>query len=148
MKVILKEDVKGLGKKEDMVNVKDGYARNFLLPREIAVEVSSANLNVMKTRKEAEKSRKEREYDHALDLSKRLEQITLVIKSKAGENLRLFGSVTGKDISDELKNDYKIDVDKKKIVLDEPIRHVGEHGVEVKLFPGVSVKLNVRVEAE
>ena len=148
MKVILKEDVKGLGKKEDMVNVKDGYARNFLLPRGVAVEVSSSNLNIMKTRKDAEKSRKDREHGHALDLSEKLEQITLVIKSKAGENLRLFGSVTGKDISDELKNSFKIEVDKKKIVLDEPIRNVGEHAVEVKLFPGVAVKLNVKVEAE
>ena len=148
MKVILKEDVKGLGKREDMINVKDGYARNFLLPKGIAVEVSSANLNIMRTRKEAEKTKKEREHDKALDLVEKLAQITLVIKTKAGENLRLFGSVTGKDISEELLNSFKIDIDKKKIVLDEPIRHVGEYDVEVKLFPGVVAKMNVKVEAE
>ena len=148
MKVILKEDVVNLGKKEDLVNVSNGYARNYLIPRGFAVEVTSANLNIMKTRKEAEKSKKDREHTRALDVVDRLKEITVVIKSKAGENLRLFGSVTGKDISEELKNKFRLDIDKKKILLEEPIRHVGEHEVDVKLFPGVIAKLNVKVEAE
>jgi large subunit ribosomal protein L9 len=148
VKVILKEDVKGLGKKEDMVNVKDGYARNFLFPKGIAVEVSSTNLNVMKTRKEAEKTKKERDQSNAHSMSERLGEMTVVIRGKAGENLKLFGSVTGKDICEELKKSHRIEIDKKKIVLEEPIRQVGEHIVEIRLHPGVTAKLNVKVEAE
>ena len=148
MKVILKEDVQNLGKKEDLVNVSNGYARNYLLPRGMAVEVSSANLNIMKSRKDAEMSKKDREHSRASDIVERLKETTVVIKSKAGENLRLFGSVTSKDISDELKKSFRIDIDKKKIVLEEPIRNVGEYEVELKLFPGVATKLNVKVEAE
>jgi len=148
MKVILKEDVKNLGKKEDLVNVSDGYARNYLLPRGMAVDVSSANLNIMKARKEAEKSKRDRDHSHALDLVEKLGQATVVIKSKAGGNMKLFGSVTGKDIADALKKSLKVDIDKKKIVLDEPIRHVGDYEVEIKLFTGVTAKVNVKVEPE
>ena len=148
MKVILKEDVQNLGRKEDLVNVSNGYARNYLLPRGMAVEVSSANLNIMKSRKAAEMSKKDREHSRASDIVEKLKETTVVIKSKAGENLRLFGSVTSKDISDELKKSFRIDIDKKKIILEEPIRNVGEYVVELKLFPGVAAKLNVKVEAE
>ncbi|MCL2163466.1 MAG: 50S ribosomal protein L9 [Oscillospiraceae bacterium] len=148
MKVILKEDVKGLGSREDMVNVSNGYARNFLLPRGIAVEVSAANLNVMKARKDALKTKEERDHAHALELAERLKQMSVVIRSKAGENLRLFGSVTGKDISEELNKKFRVDIDKKRIILEEPIRSVGEHEVDIKLSPGVSAKLMVKVEAE
>ena len=148
MKVILKEDVKGLGKKEDMVNVSNGYARNFLLPRGIAVEVSPSNLNIMKARKEAAMTKSERDHARASEYAEKLAQKTVVIKSKAGGNLRLFGSVTGKDIADEIKKSFKIDIDKKKIVLEEPIRNIGEYDVEIKLVSGLTAKVNVKVEAE
>ena len=148
MKVILKEDVKGLGSKEDMVNVSDGYARNYLLPRGIAVEVSAKNLNIMKARKDAQMSKKERDHKQALETAEKLKEVVVVVKSKAGENLKLFGSVTAKDISEELKRGHRVDVDKKKIVLEDPLRSVGEHEVDVKLFPEITVKLKVKVEAE
>lgn len=144
MKVILKQDVKGLGKKEDMVNVSDGYARNFLFPRGLAAEASASNINVMNTKKEAEKSKKDRELAQAKELAAKVNEAVVVIKSKSGENGKLFGSITSKDISDKLKSDFKIDIDKKKIVLPDPIKSLGTTEVEVKLYPGVSAKLTVK----
>lgn len=148
MKVILKQDVKGLGKKESMVEVSDGYARNFLLPKGLAVEASSANLNVMNTKKEAERTRKERELAQAKALAEKIKDLTLVIKTKAGENGKLFGSITNKDISERLNAGFKLDIDKKKIVLDDAIKSLGTTVVEIKLYPEVSAKLSVRVEQE
>lgn len=148
MKVILKQDVKGLGKAEDLVNVNDGYARNFLFPRGLAVEASASNINIMKTRKEAEKSKKARELAQARELAEKLKNILVVIKTKSGENGKLFGSITSKDISDKLKKDFKIDIDKKKIVLPEPIKSTGNFDIEVKLYPEVSGKLSVKIEEE
>lgn len=145
MKVILKQDVKGLGKKEDMVNVNDGYARNFLFPRGLAVEASASNINVMNTRKEAEKSKKDRELAQAKELAGKIGEAVVVIKTKAGENGKLFGSITSKDISDKLKADFKLDVDKKKINLPDAIKSLGELQVDVKLYPEVSAKLTVKV---
>lgn len=144
MKVILKQDVKGLGKKEDMVNVSDGYARNFLFPRGLAAEASASNINVMNTKKEAEKSKKDRELAHARELAAKVGETTVVIKSKAGENGKLFGSITSKDISDRLKADFNLDIDKKKIVLPDTIKSLGTIEVEVKLYPEVSAKLTVK----
>jgi large subunit ribosomal protein L9 len=148
MKVILKQDVKGLGKKEDMVNVSDGYARNFLFPRGLAAEATANNINEMNTKKAAEKSRKERELAQAKELAKKVAGITVVIKSKSGENGKLFGSITSKDISDKLKSDFGFDIDKKKIVLPEPIKALGTTEVEVKLYPEVSTKLTVKTVQE
>lgn len=148
MKVILKQDVKGLGKKEDMVNVSDGYARNFLFPRGLAAEASASNINVMNTKKEAEKSKKDRELAHAKELAGKVGQTTVVIKSKAGENGKLFGSITSKDICDKLKADFNLDIDKKKLVLPEPIKSLGTTEVEVKLYPEVSAKLTVKTVHE
>jgi len=148
MKVILKEDFQTLGKKEDMVNVSDGYARNFLLPRGIAVEASKDNLNIMKTRKEAERSKKDRDRANAESQAAKLEGQGIVIKSKAGENGRLFGSITSKDIADALKSQHRLDVDKKKIALEEPFKTLGEHKVDIKLHTGISVSLTVAVEPE
>ncbi len=148
MKVILKEDVKGLGKAEDLVNVKDGYARNYLLPRGLATEASASNINVMKTRKEAERSKKDRELAHAKELAEKLKDIVVVIKTKSGENGKLFGSITSMDICDKLKKDFKIDIDKKKVILPEPIKSTGKFEIEVKLYPEVNGKLPVKIEAE
>ena len=148
MKVILKQDVKGLGKKEDMVQVSDGYARNFLFPKGIAVEASKDNMNIMNTRKEAERTKKARDKAHAEAQAEKLNEITLVLKGKAGDQGRLFGSITGKDIADAIKSKHKIEVDKKKIALSEPIKTLGESVVEIRLFAGVVAKLKVTVEAE
>ncbi len=148
MKVILKQDVKGLGKKEDLVNVSDGYARNFLFPKGLAAEANATNINIMNTKKEAEKSKKDRELAHARELVQKLKDMEVVIRTKSGENGKLFGSITSKDISDKLKNDFKLDIDKKKIVLPEPIKSTGTVELDVKLYPEVSGKLKVRVENE
>ncbi|MDR1060710.1 MAG: 50S ribosomal protein L9 [Clostridiales bacterium] len=148
MKVILKEEVKGLGKKEDMVNVSDGYARNFLFPRGVAVEATKDNLNIMKTRKDAEKTKADRERAHAESYAEKISGINLVLKCKAGAHSQLFGSITGKDIADGLKSKFRLDVDKKKIALDEPIKTLGEHTVNIRLHQGVTAKLKVSVEAE
>jgi large subunit ribosomal protein L9 len=148
MKVILKQDVKGLGKKEDLVNVSDGYARNFLFPRGLAAEANAANINIMNTKKEAEKTKKARELANAKELAKKLKEMEVVIRAKSGENGKLFGSITSKDISDALKNDFKLDIDKKKIVLPEPIRSTGITELDVKLYPEVTARLKVRIENE
>ena len=148
MKVILKQDVKGLGKTEDMVNVSDGYARNFLFPRGLAAEASASNINVMNTKKEAEKTKKERELAQAKELALKLKDIVVIIKSKSGENGKLFGSITSKDISDKLKSEFKLEIDKKKIVLPEPIKSLGTIEVEVKIYPEVSAKLSVKTVNE
>ena len=148
MKVILKQDVKGLGKKDDLVNVSDGYARNFLFPRGLAVEANQGNLNIMKTRKEAEKSKKDREMAHARELAEKLRNVEVVIRAKTGESGKLFGSITSKDISDKLKEDFRLDIDRKKIAMPEAIKETGSYEVDVKLSPDVSGKLKFRVESE
>ncbi len=145
MKVILKQDVKGLGKTEDMVNVSDGYARNYLFPRGLAAEANASNINVMKTKKDAEKTKKDRELTQAKAIALRMKDIVVVIKSKSGESGKLFGSVTSKDISDKLKSEFKLDIDKKKIVLPDPIKSLGTTEVVVKLYPEVSAKLTVNI---
>lgn len=148
MKVILKQDVKGLGKKEDMVNVSDGYARNFLFPKGLAVEASANNINVMNTRKEAEKSKKDRELAQARELASKIKETTVVIRTKAGENGKLFGSITNKDVTERLKADFNLDIDKKKLNMPEAIKSLGTFEVEVKLYPEVSSKLTVKVTGE
>ncbi|MGI6776736.1 MAG: 50S ribosomal protein L9 [Acetivibrionales bacterium] len=148
MKVILKEDIKGLGKKEDMVEVSAGYARNYLLPRGLAVEANSDNINIMNTKKAAEVKKKEREFERAKALAEKLEGKTVVIKAKAGDNGRLFGSITNKDISETLKSNLKVDIDKKKINLTDTIKSLGSTEVEVKIYPNVSAKIIVKIESE
>lgn len=148
MKVILKQDVKGLGKAEELVNVSDGYARNYLIPRGLAAEANASNINIMKTKKEAEKSRRARELAHAKELAAKLKDVVVTIRTKSGEGGKLFGSITSKDISDKLKKDFNIDIDKKKIVLPEPIKSTGSFEIEIKLYPEVSGKLAVKIDAE
>jgi len=148
MKVILKQDVKGLGKKDDLVNVSDGYARNFLFPKGLAVEANESNLNIVKTRKEAEKSRRDKELAQARKLAEELRNVEVVIRAKTGENGKLFGSITSKDISDKLKEDFGMDIDRKKIVMPDAIKATGTYEIDVKLYPEVSGRLKVRIESE
>ena len=148
MKVILKKDVKGLGKKEQMVEVSDGYAKNFLLPKGVAVLANATNVNIMQTKKEAEKRRKEKEIENANKLAKQIKEITLEIKAKSGGAGRLFGSITSKDIVDGLKKDFNIDIDKRKLNLHDSIKTLGEHDIEIKLYTNINTKLKVKVIEE
>ena len=145
MKVILLEDVKGLGKKGDLVNAKDGYARHFLLPKRFATEATEGNVKVLKQQKKSEKLKMEAERENALKLKEKLEEITVKIEGKAGEGGKLFGSITTKDIVDELFKQYKIKIDKKKIVMDENIKTIGTTIVDVKVYTEINAKLKVKV---
>jgi large subunit ribosomal protein L9 len=147
MKVILKQDVKGLGKVEQMVEASDGYARNFLLPRGLAVEASASNVNIMKTKKEAETNKKEREIAQAKELAKKIKDITITLKVKAGENGKLFGSITSKDVAEAMKTQQKLELDKKKFIMPDALKSVGTFEVEVKLYPEISSKFTVKIES-
>ncbi len=145
MKVILTQDIKGQGKKGQLVEVSDGYARNFLMPRGLAQEATKENLNVMHGKQEAEAYKKQMALDDAKELAKKLGELTVEIKAKSGENGKLFGSVTSKEIVEELLGAHHIKIDKKKLVLPDGIKTLGTTEVEIKLHPGVSAKLKVSV---
>lgn len=147
MKVILQADVKGQGKKGDIINVSDGYARNFLFKNNLAIEATAAEVNSVKIKKEAEEHRRKVEKAEAEALVARLKAVTVIVKIRAGENGKLFGALNTQAISDAL-NDMGIALDKKKIVLSEPIKSLGTYSVTVKPYAEVSGKVAVRVEAE
>ncbi|GGE05904.1 50S ribosomal protein L9 [Marinithermofilum abyssi] len=148
MKVIFQQDVKGHGRKGEVKEVAEGFARNYLLPRKLAVEASQGNMNALKDQKRREQERKKEELEEAQKLAQRLEKLDVVLKAKAGEGGRLFGAVTSKQISQHLKQEYNIKVDKKKIQLDEPIRTLGVTRVPVKLHPKVTATISVQVVEE
>jgi len=145
MKVILQEDIKGVGKKGAVLNAAEGYARNYLLPRKLAVEANKANMNELELRRKAEKSKAERELEAAQKLGVKLNDLTVTVPVKAGENGRLFGSVTNREIAQALYEQHNITVDKKKIVLNEAIKTTGEAVVDVKLHASVTARLAVNV---
>lgn len=148
MEVILKADVKGKGKKDQLVKVSDGYARNFLFPRGLAVEANKENLSVMKTKNESIEFQKQEDIKHANELKEKIEDISVKITAKAGDNGRLFGSVTSKEIGDMLLSQHHIKVDKKKINLPEGIKALGFTKIPVKLHPGITATLTVEVTEE
>lgn len=148
MKVILLKDVKGLGKEGELVNAKDGYARNFLFPKKLAIEATDANVKKWKEDMNKRKQKQKEEYEEALRLKEKIESITVELKGKAGEGGKLFGSITSKDISDALKKQHKIDIDKKKIELKNNIKALGTATVEVKVYPEVTAELKVNVLEE
>ena len=148
MKVILIQDVKGLGKKDLAVEVNDGYARNFLLPKGLALEATASNMNLLNNKKGSEARKKEQEVVAANEIAKKIETLELIIKTKTGEHGRLFGSITSKDVGAKLKEVHSIDIDKKKIELTEPIKSVGLFVVDIKVYTGIIAKLKVKVEAE
>ena len=145
MKVILKQDIKGVGKKDQVVNAADGYARNFLFPKNLAVPADSGNMNNLKAKNESIQYRKGEDLKEAKEIAEKMKKITLKISVKAGDNGKLFGAVTAKEIAESLKNDYKIDVDKKKILLSESIIVAGTTRVEIKLNEGVMASVLVMV---
>lgn len=148
MKVILLDNIKGVGKKDEIINASDGYARNFLFPKKLAVEANNENMSKLKAKKQSEQYKKDVNKENAEKMAKKLDDITLTIKVKAGENGKIFGGVTSKEISEELKKQYKIDIDKKKIILNENIKNLGSFDISMKLFEGVTGKLKVKVISE
>lgn len=145
MKVILKQDIKGVGKKDQIINAADGYAKNYLFPRNLAVPADTGNMNNLKAKKDSEQYRKGEDLKASKELAEKMKDITVTFKVKAGENGRLFGAITAKEIAETLKKDYNIVVDKKKILLSESIKVAGVTKVEIKLNEGVIAKLNVNV---
>ena len=145
MKVIFTQDVKGKGKKGEVKNVSDGYARNYLLKNNLAVEATPGNLKALEAQKKKEQQLEQAEEDNAKKLKDTLENMELTLKAKAGEGGRLFGSITSKQIADELKKSHNIKLDKRKIELDQPIRALGYTNVPVKLHPNVTGTIRVHV---
>ncbi|MBC8587351.1 50S ribosomal protein L9 [Paratissierella segnis] len=148
MKVILLKDVKGLGKEGALVNAKDGYARNFLFPRNLAIEATSGNLAKWEEDRKKEKIQKQKEQNQALELKKNIEGLTVNIKAKGGTGGRLFGSITSNDIAEALRKEHKIDVDKRKIEMKENIKNTGITEVDVRVYAEITAKLKVNVTVE
>lgn len=147
MKVILKQDIKGVGKKDQVINASDGYARNYLFPKDLAVPADKGNMGNLKAKQESAEFRKEEERQKALSQKEQIEKIVLTISAKIGDNGKLFGAITAKEISEELKKKYNIVVDKKKITMDN-IKTLGESIVSIKLFETIVANLKVKVTQE
>lgn len=147
MKVILLDNIKGVGKKDQIINASDGYARNFLFPKKLAVEANNENLAKLKAQNESKAFKKETEKNEASQIAEKINKITLKITVKAGENGKIFGGVTSKEIAESLKNEYKIEIDKKKVALPETIKNIGTYTVDIKLYEGIVAKLQVKIEA-
>lgn len=147
MKVILKDDVKNVGNMGDIVKVADGYARNYLVPRGLAVEASTKNIKSIEHEKRIIQEKAKKIKSSAQDLSDRISKLTLVMKANAGEEGKLFGSVTTMDIAEALKKEG-FEIDKKKISLDEPIKRLGDHTVNVKIHPEITTNVTVQVVQE
>ena len=147
MKVILLTDIKGVGKKDQIINASDGYARNFLLPRKMAVEANNENLAKLKSKNESKAYKKEMDIKEAKAVKEKIEKITMKMVVKAGENGKIFGGVTSKEIAENLKKEYSIEIDKKKVLLPETIKNIGTFKVDKKLYEGIIAQLKLNVVA-
>lgn len=147
MQVILKENVKSLGKTGAIVNVAEGYARNFLIPKKLAVEAVKGNIKELEHQKKVIQEKAKKEKNSAQTLSEKISALNLTIKAKAGEEEKLFGSITSMDLAAALKNEG-LDIDKKKISVEEPIKRLGSYTVSVKVHPEITAQLNITVVAE
>ena len=145
MKVILLQDIKGVGKKDEIINASDGYARNFLLPKKMGLEANAENMSKLKAKQDSKKYQESVEKENAEKVAEQLKHITLKIAVKSGENQKIFGSITSKEIAENLKKQHNIEIDKKKIDLKEPIKVLGVSNVRVKLFEGVLATLKVQI---
>ena len=145
MKVILLKDVKGTGKKGEVKEVSDGYARNFLLPKKVAVIADNTAIKELNEKNKSIENKAQKEYEAAVELGKKMEEMNIVIYSKAGDGGRLFGSITSKDIAEQLKKQHDIVVDKRKVLLNDPIRTLGSTIVEIKIHQKVVTKIRVDV---
>lgn len=148
MKIILLKDIKGLGEEGEMVDAKAGYARNFLLPKGDAIEATPGNVEKWKDKQTEQNERKEVEYKEALELKKKIEDIKIDIKGKAGEGGRLFGSITSSDIAARLKKEHNINVDKRKIELKDNIKALGTTNIDVRVYPELTANLVVNVKEQ
>lgn len=145
MKVILQQEVKKVGKKGDILEVSEGYARNFLLPKGLAVQATSTNLNAVNQQKKSEERKQQQAVDEATLMAAQLSKIEVSIAVKIGEGGKLFGSVTGKDIAEALKKDHNIDIDKRKIELKETIKGLGDYEAVIKVHPEITSKIKVHI---
>ena len=148
MKVILQQDVKGKGKRGQMIEVSDGYARNYMLPRKIAVEATADNVNTMRMNDKAQQEKRQKEREEAFAISKKMKDMVVVVRAKGGGAGRLFGSVTTHEIAEAIQKQEGINIDKRKIVLDEQIKTVGEYTVKIKLGYEINAELKLRVEEQ
>ena len=146
MKVILLEDIKSLGKKGDVVDVSDGYAKNFLITKKKGVEANSKNLNDLKLKKANDEKVAAQNLQDAKDMAASIGEKTIVVRLKAGEGGKTFGSVSSKEIAEEAKKQHNLELDKKKIIINDPIKSIGTYEVTIKLHPEVTGKLRVKVE--
>jgi large subunit ribosomal protein L9 len=147
MIIILKQDCKGLGKAGDVVKVSDGHARNLLLPRGLAAEATDGNIRSLEKQKKLNEEKHKKDLAEAKVLAERIGGLSVKIITKSGENGRLFGSITSKDIADALAEQHRIRIDKRKIALEGPIKNTGRTSVEIKIFPEIAAALWVDVEA-
>lgn len=148
MKVILKQDIKGVGKKDQIINASDGYARNFLFPKNMAVEANAENISKLKAKQDSNAFKKSKEKEEAEKVAKKIEDITLIISVKSGENGKIFGGVSTKEIAEVLEKEHSIKVDKKKIELKETIKTLGTRTVDIKLYEGVIANLRIDIKSE
>lgn len=147
MRVILMQDVKGIGKSGSIVNTADGYARNYLIPKNLAVEATGGNINALEQEKKKNDAKTKNIRKEAVEFSEKLSTITLTLTARAGEEDKLFGSITTMDIAEALKNEG-VAIDRKKIMLDEPIKRLGLYTAGIKVHPEVTAKVNIKVVAE
>ncbi|MBQ3415419.1 MAG: 50S ribosomal protein L9 [Clostridia bacterium] len=145
MKVILKADIKGVGKKDQIIEASDGYARNFLFPKKLAVEANNENMSKLNAKNQSKAYQKEQEKQEAQGIADKMSKILLKIEVKAGENGKIFGGVSSKEIAENLEKQYSIKIDKKKIDLKETIKTLGTETINIKLFEGVVGKLRIDV---
>ena len=145
MKVILTQDVKGQGKKDQIIEVSDGYARNFLLPKKLAIPADAKSMNEIKNKEASKQHKHDVELAEAKAIAKKLEELTVVFEYAQSADSKLYGAVTNKDVAELLKSKYKIDIDKRKITLSEPIKTFGSFSAEAKLFTDVTAKIKISV---
>lgn len=145
MKVVLLDDVKGQGKKGEIVNVSDGFARNFLYPKKLAKPADNQIINEIKAKKDSEAFKKSEEKKQALMLSEKLKDTVLVYKTTGGADGRLYGSVTAKDVSEKLEKELGLLVDKRKIMINDTIKTIGEYSIELKLYPEITTTIKLQV---
>ncbi|HEV8228836.1 MAG TPA: 50S ribosomal protein L9 [Candidatus Limnocylindria bacterium] len=148
MRVILKREVRGLGRPGEVKDVADGYAQNFLLPRGLAIEATAGELKVLARERDAKRAKQDRAHADADALAKRLSEVTLVFRLKAGEQGKTFGSVTSKDIVDALRREQKVEIERTSVHLGEPLRSLGVHTVEIRLLTDVRANVTVAIEPE
>jgi large subunit ribosomal protein L9 len=148
VRVILKREVAGLGRSGDVKDVADGYAQNFLLPRGLAIEATAGEMKVLARARDAKRVKQDRAHADAEEVAKRLSETTLVFRLKAGEQGKTFGSVTSKDIAEALQREHKVDVDKTKVHLPEPLKSLGVHKVEIRLLTDVRPSVTVAIEPD